>query len=196
MAASRSWVNAPMVAPVLMILKAFNGEASVATTSAVVMGSETGPACRMGWPQASSCFGIDVGDRAGGRNLHVAADQLRAHRRSRLHAGFGGGRGLGLLSPGSKLPPMPPAATCSRLVPAICLLPQSNRLRPESAHHQRRFHHLEVHVRRGLTGARADSDKAACVPLCESWIGRSRTSSICSMGVMPAIGSLLNWPMR
>ena len=57
MAASRSWVKAPMVAPVLMILKAFSGEASVATTSAVVMGSETGPACRMGWPQASSRFG-------------------------------------------------------------------------------------------------------------------------------------------
>ena len=57
MAESRSSVNAPTVAPVLMILKAFNGEASVATTSAVVMGSETGPACRTGWPQASSCFG-------------------------------------------------------------------------------------------------------------------------------------------
>ena len=46
-----------MVAPVLTILKAFSGEASVATTSAVVMGSETGPACKIGWPQASSCLG-------------------------------------------------------------------------------------------------------------------------------------------
>ena len=30
----------------------------------------------------------------------------------------------------------------------------------------------------------------------EESIGRSRTSSICWMGVMPAMGSLLNWPMR
>ena len=57
MADSRSSVKAPMVAPVLMILKALSGEASVATTSAVVMGSETGPAWRMGWPQARSCLG-------------------------------------------------------------------------------------------------------------------------------------------
>ena len=27
-------------------------------------------------------------------------------------------------------------------------------------------------------------------------MGRSRTSSICSMGVIPAMGSLLNWPIR
>jgi hypothetical protein len=42
MAESRSSVKAPIRSPVLMILKAFSGEASVATTSAVVMGSETG----------------------------------------------------------------------------------------------------------------------------------------------------------
>jgi hypothetical protein len=57
MAESRSSVNAPISSPVLTILKALSGEASVATTSVVVMGSETGPACRMGWPQASSCLG-------------------------------------------------------------------------------------------------------------------------------------------
>jgi len=53
----RSCENAPIVAPVLMILKAFSGEGSVATTSAAVIGSEIGPACRIGWPQASSRFG-------------------------------------------------------------------------------------------------------------------------------------------
>jgi len=46
-----------MVAPVFTILKAFRGEATVVTTSVVVMGRETGPACKIGCPQASNCFG-------------------------------------------------------------------------------------------------------------------------------------------
>lgn len=45
---SRSSVNSPTVAPVLMILNALSGDARVVTTSAVVMGSETGPAWRIG----------------------------------------------------------------------------------------------------------------------------------------------------
>ena len=40
-----------------MILKAFSGEASVATTSALVIGIETGPNWVMGWPHASSRVG-------------------------------------------------------------------------------------------------------------------------------------------
>src|ERR1700722_15080767 len=46
-----------MVTPVLTILNELSGEASVATTSAVVMGIETGPAPRTGWPHARICLG-------------------------------------------------------------------------------------------------------------------------------------------
>src|SRR6202161_2443045 len=53
----RSWVNAPTVTPVLTILNELSGEARVATTSAVVMGIETGPAPRTGWPHARICLG-------------------------------------------------------------------------------------------------------------------------------------------
>src|ERR1017187_104962 len=38
--------------------------------------------------------------------------------------------------------------------------------------------------------------EADCMLLGKPWVGRWRTSSISSMGVMPAIGALLNWPMR
>src|ERR1035441_7121545 len=38
--------------------------------------------------------------------------------------------------------------------------------------------------------------EADCMLLGKPWVGRSRTSSISSMGVMPAIDSVLNWPMR
>src|ERR1700722_8982522 len=46
-----------MVTPVLTILNELSGEASVATTSAVVMGIETSPAPRTGWPHARICLG-------------------------------------------------------------------------------------------------------------------------------------------
>ena len=39
----RSWVKEPTVSVVLMILNALSGEASVARTSALVIGMETGP---------------------------------------------------------------------------------------------------------------------------------------------------------
>ncbi len=46
-----------MVTPVLMILKASDCDATVVMTSEVVMGRDTGPLPRTGWPQASSCVG-------------------------------------------------------------------------------------------------------------------------------------------
>src|SRR5271163_999867 len=39
----RSWLKEPTVSVVLMILNAFSGEGSVASTSALVIGMETGP---------------------------------------------------------------------------------------------------------------------------------------------------------
>ena len=54
---SRSSVIEPTVSVVLMILKASSGEGSVATTSAFVIGIETGPNCVIGCPHASIFFG-------------------------------------------------------------------------------------------------------------------------------------------
>jgi hypothetical protein len=56
-AEARSSVKDPTVSVVLMILNAFSGEASVATTSALVIGIDTGPNCVIGCPHASSWVG-------------------------------------------------------------------------------------------------------------------------------------------
>src|ERR1035441_9336134 len=137
MADSRSWVNAPTVTPVLTILKELSGEARVATTSAVVMGRERGPAPRPGWPQARSCFG----------STQVTVQVAETSRSPRMScmltaepgtsAGGTGASGLGFEAAGADeawpegaepedRPEVdgpesePPAATGSREVPAVC----------------------------------------------------------------------------
>jgi len=79
MAEARSSVNAPMVAPVLMILKESSGDESVATTSAAVMGTEDGSGLEDGVAAGKQLFGIDVGNGAGGGDLRIALDKEQAN---------------------------------------------------------------------------------------------------------------------
>ena len=115
MAESRSSVKAPMVSPVLMILKALSGEASVATTSAVVMGSETGAGLEDGMAAGEELLGIDVGDGAGGGDFEVAANELHADGGTGNDAGDGrGGDGAeGAVGAGLD-DPLPPRLQRSR----------------------------------------------------------------------------------
>src|SRR3984957_15216680 len=137
MADSRSWVNAPTVTPVLTILNELSGEASVATTSAVVMGIETGPAPRTGWPHASICLGstqVTVQVAETSRSPRISC-MLTAEPGTRVELASEPEAGLeadcvdeaeavgGALEdiPVDDIPASePPAATGSMLVPAVC----------------------------------------------------------------------------
>src|ERR1019366_5591003 len=99
--------------------KAFKGEARVATTSVAVMGSEIGPAWRIGCPHASSCFGsIYV-------TVQVAAISISPCTSCALTAEPGisvDGAAVDGSVPATELddPPEPPAVTTSSPVLAIC----------------------------------------------------------------------------
>ena len=92
---------------------------------------------------------VNVGHRAGGRNLQVAAHQLSAHRRAWQQARNRLGRGR-RVHIGCRAHP----SGSDHLQAGSChlLLPKTNRLGTESAHHQRRFHRLHIFlVRRMLS---------------------------------------------
>jgi hypothetical protein len=93
---------------------------------------------------------------------------------------------------------MPPAITVSRLVPAICCCQKRtasgrNPLITSGVSMAWKLMPLAAMVSVELP-ARVESVPAEEIRALS--IGRSRTSSICSIGVIPAMGSLLNSPMR
>ena len=171
-------------------------------------GQRNRPGAKNGMTAGEQLLGVDVGDGAGGGDLKIAANQLHADGGTGLERGV---RGSGRMRrertsrPGQTSPP--PATTGSRRGSGGLLLPETDRFGAESAHHQRSFHRLEGHV---AGGSRVRGGGERLMPgsggmAAESRLrlagrdratGMSRTSSICSMGVMPAMGSLANWPMR
>ena len=105
---------------------------------------------------------------------------------------------IALLSPAApEEAPIPPAATVSSPVPAILCC------------HRRIASGANPLITSGVSIACIESWPDGC-ELCSlvpaPWLlipdprsppmGRARTSSICAMGVMPAMGSLLNCPTR
>ena len=70
-------------APKLEILNELYWLERTVTTSAVAIGTRTGPRPRKGWPKASTLVAVAVGHRAGGGEPEVAVDQHRGHRARR-----------------------------------------------------------------------------------------------------------------
>lgn len=101
-------------------------------------------------------------------------------------------------------PPTPPAAMVARVVPAICCC-QSWMASGRNPLMTRGVSIIWKSCiwRSGREELAAEADGLLEVARL-AWrdgpapfeMGRSRTSSICSMGVMPAMGSFENWPMR
>src|SRR5580692_5074765 len=148
MADSRSWVNAPTVTPVLTILKELSGEASVATTSAVVMGIETGPAPRTGWPHARICLG----------STQVTVQVAETSRSPRMSCMLTAEPGTSVES--ASEPAVESGVDCAdearpenvalveRLVAGSggLLLPEADGFWKESDHHERGVQRLKAHV--------------------------------------------------
>src|ERR1700722_18213936 len=126
-----------MVTPVLTILNELSGEASVATTSAVVMGIEIGPAPRTGWPHARICLGstqvtVHVAETSRSPRMScmlTAEPGMRVELASEPEAGLEAdcvdeAKPEGVAPEGNPADDIPanepPAATGSREVPAVC----------------------------------------------------------------------------
>ncbi len=180
-AEARSSVNAPTVSVVLMILNEFKGDASEVSTSALVIGISTGPYCVIGCPQASSRFGSTY------VTVQVPAIDRSPRTRTALTA-LPGTRGSGCTAFGSA-PPRP----------ATGVNPIARNLSPNRS----TVSWLNPPNISGVSIARISGDpstpvlfaSARCIPT-EAPPFPSRTCSIDSIGVIPAIGSLVNCPIR
>ncbi len=201
MAASRSSVNAPMGAPVLTILKGIHGRGQGCHYFCRGHGQRNRPGLEDGMAASQQLPGINIGNGAGCGNLQIAADQLCADRGARLH---GGHRDRAWRRIRQRRAAAATRGDGFEACPCHFLLPEANCLRMEPAHEQGRFHGLKGHAPGGSHARQGASFPLAVeeegrgagslfrLAVLSVWIGRSRTSIICSIGVMPAMGSLLN----